>query len=303
VPFEQMPQSVDPDVGYVANWNNKPATGWIDEFLEPASSRSAARQPDPGDPRAAREAAAADAGGAAGHGVPPGQPRPAGPGVQGLLTAVSARTPTQTAALDLLRAWDGTTYGPRAGTSEGAYTDGTVTDGPAKTLWMRYMDELRDEVLASLPREVVVQSDFVASHVYDASPADNLVLRVLNPRASSLTPSRDYLAGRTPGAAMLAALDRSIAALTAQYGADPASWRMPHERRPIRSLTGVIGPSLTMPYMDRGSWVHTVAFTKPAASRPTRPAPSARPTDAALPATGPSALRPRWRSRCSARRC
>jgi hypothetical protein len=147
---------------------------------------------------------------------------------------------------------------------------------------MRYMDELRDEVLASLPREVVVQSDFVASHVYDASPADNLVLRVLNPRASSLTPSRDYLAGRTPGAAMLAALDRSIAALTAQYGADPASWRMPHERRPIRSLTGVIGPSLTMPYMDRGSWVHTVAFTKPAASpsdeaRPVRPPHRRRP--------------------------
>ena len=30
---------VDPAVGYVANWNGKPAVGWIDEYLDPASSR------------------------------------------------------------------------------------------------------------------------------------------------------------------------------------------------------------------------------------------------------------------------
>jgi penicillin amidase len=43
VPFERMPQSVDPRVGYLANWNNKPAAGWIDEYLDAASSRPAAR--------------------------------------------------------------------------------------------------------------------------------------------------------------------------------------------------------------------------------------------------------------------
>jgi penicillin amidase len=290
VPFEQLPHTVDPAVGYVANWNNKPATGWIDEYLEPASSRS---------------------GGKAGriqvlHDLLAKQPRmtPAAlrateyrlgnldqrvPEFKGLLTAVPPRTPQQQAALDLLRAWDGTTYGRRAGTSAGEHTDETVTDGPAKTLWMRYMDDLRDEVLASLPEDVVVQSDFVASHVYDASPADNLVLRVLNPSASGLRPSRDYLAGRTRATAMLAALDRSIAALTDQYGPDMTTWRMPHERRPVNSLTGVIGPSLTMPYMDRGSWVHVIAFTR-AATPPTTRAPQAQPTTATLPATGPSAL-------------
>jgi penicillin amidase len=293
VPFEQMPQAVDPAVGYLANWNNKPATGWIDEYLEPASSRSAgkaqrlqvihdllARQPklSPAALRATEYRL--------------GNLDQRVPEFKSLLTSVAGRTGEQRAAIALLAAWDGTTYGPGAGTSEGEYTDESVTDGPAKTLWMRYMDDLRDEVLQSLPEQVVQQSDFVASHVYDASPADNLVLRVLAPDRSSLTPSRDYLAGRTPATAMLAALDRSIAALTQEYGPDPVTWRAPHERRPIESLTGVIGPSLTMPYMDRGSWVHTIAFTnRVQQAAPTRPAPAApRPSSAALPATGPSAL-------------
>ncbi len=292
VPFDRMPHAVDPAVGYLANWNNKPATGWIDEFLEPASSRSAGKAGRIGviqrllaaQPRMSPEALRTTE-------YRLGNSDQRVPEFKGMLTALTPRTGQQRAAIALLTAWDGTTYGPRAGTSAGEYTDETVTDGPAKTLWMRYMDDLRDEVLASLPKELVLQSDFVASHVYDASPADNLVLRVLNPSRSALTPSRDYLAGRTPAAAMLAALDTSIAALTQQYGADPATWRAPHERRPIKSLTGVIGPSLTMPYMDRGSWLHVIAFTKAAVAPSTAQPPTApRPTNAALPATGPSAL-------------
>lgn len=292
LPFESMPHVVDPEVGYVANWNNKPAVGWIDEYLEPASSRSAGK--------AQRLQVI--------HDLLDGQPRltPGAlrateyrlgnvdqrvPEFKDLLTSLTGRTAEQRAAIALLKAWDGTTYGPGAGTSEGDYTDETVTDGPAKTLWMRYVDDLRDEVLKDLPREVVLQSDAVASHVYDASPADNLVLRVLAPSRSALRPSRDYLAGRTAADAMLAALDRSIAHLTETYGADPSSWRMPHERRPIESLTGVIGPSLTMPYMDRGSWVHVIAFTdRVAALRPARPA--AAPATVNLPATGLGATLP-----------
>jgi hypothetical protein len=137
---------------------------------------------------------------------------------------------------------------------------------------------------------VVLESDAIGSHVWDASVADNLVLRVLNPSRSALRPSRDYLGGRTPQTAMLAALDTSIAALTEQYGADPKTWRALHERRAIDSLTGVIGPSVNMPYMDRGSWVHAVAFTRRVAAPVAPVAPTLRPPDSALPATGPSAL-------------
>ena len=286
LPFERMPQVVDPAAGYVANWNGKPAVDWIDEYLEPASSRSAGKAQRvqvihdllAAQPRLTPEALRATE-------YRLGNLDQRVPEFKRLLTSLTGRTASQRAALDLLRAWDGTTYGPRAGTSEGDDTDETVTDGPAKTLWMRYMDDLRDVVLASVPEKTRLESDFVASHVYDASPADNLVLRVLNPSRSALRPSRDYLAGRTAADAMLAALDRSIAALTDEYGADPATWRAPHERRPIESLTGVIGPSLTMPYMDRGSWVHVIAFTQRV--RQAAPAPSQpRPATGQLPATG-----------------
>ena len=287
VPFEQMPQSVDPDVGYLANWNNKPAAGWIDEYLEPASSRPGGKAARiqvihellADQPRMTPEALRATE-------YRLGNLDQRVPEFKDLLTSLTGSTPAQQAALSLLRTWDGTTYGPGAGTSEGEYTDETVTDGPAKTLWVRYMDELRDVVLASVPQDVRLASDGVASHVYDASPADNLVLRVLAPARSSLQPSRDYLDGGTPADAMLTALDRAVAALTAEYGADPAGWRMPHERRPVESLTGVIGPSLTMPYMDRGSWVHVVAFDGPGAPAVT-PGPGA--TAAPAAAAGPPA--------------
>ena len=58
-----------------------------------------------------------------------------------------------------------------------------------------------------------------------------------------------------------------------------------HPRLPVESLTGVIGRSLTMPYQDRGSWVHVVAFTGSAGPAPAPP--SAAPVRGRqLPATG-----------------
>lgn len=291
VPFEQMPQVKDPAVGYVANWNGKPAAGWMDEYLDPASSRSGGKaqrvqviqQLLASQPRMTPAALRATEYrlGTVDQRVPEFGP---------LLRRVTGRTPAQRQALALLRAWDGTAYGPGAGTSPGSYDD-LVTDGPAPTLFRRFMDDLRDVVLADLPPALVRQSDATASHVFDASPADNLVLRVLSPSRSALTPSRDYLRGASPETAMLRALDRSVAALTAEFGADPATWRAVHPRSAIDSLTGVIGPSRTMPYQDRGSWIHVVAFTGPgrAVAAPPRPA-APRPAPPTLPTTGGATL-------------
>ena len=272
VPFEDMPHTVDPAVGYVANWNGKPAAGWIDEYLEPASSRSGGKAQRvqvihdllAAQPELTPEALQATEFrlGTVDQRLPEFGP---------LLRALTGDTPAQQDALALLTAWDGTAYGPGADTSDGAFTDETVTDGPAPTLFRRFMDDLRDVVLADLPPAVVLASDGVGSHVFDASPADNLVLRILSPSRSALTPSRDYLRGLTPRAVMLEALDRSVTALSEQYGTDPGLWRAPHPRSRIDSLTGVIGPSLTMPYQDRGSWIHIVAFRGAAAPVVTAP--------------------------------
>ena len=87
------------------------------------------------------------------------------------------------------------------------------------------------------------------------------------------------------------AVERAVAVLTARYGADPAGWRMRHPRSPVESLTGVIGPSLTMPFQDRGSWIHLVAFdaVRRVSGPPAAPRPPAGPP---LPATGTAPLLP-----------
>ncbi|MBC7374228.1 MAG: penicillin acylase family protein, partial [Frankiales bacterium] len=122
VPFEQMPKVKDPKVGYVANWNGKPAAGWIDEYLDPASSRSGgkaqrvqviqgllAAQPrmTPADLRATEFRL----------GTVDQRHVEFGP----LLRSMRGETASQRAALALLNDWDGTAYGPRAGTSAGSY--------------------------------------------------------------------------------------------------------------------------------------------------------------------------------------
>jgi penicillin amidase len=261
LPFDQLPHAIDPKVGYLANWNNKPAQGWADDYLDPASSRSAGKAVRvqtiqlalAAQPKLTPEALRATEFrvGTTDHRYADFQP---------LLTGVNGTTAVQKQAIALVKAWGGRSYGSGAGTSSMDYDDETVTDGPGPTVFRRWMDDLRDVVLADLPHDVVVAADNRGGHVFDGTPADNLVLRNLVPAKSSLPLSRSYLHGRSVQSVVLAALDRSIASLTKDHGADPAGWRDVHPRSTIDSLTGVIGPSRTMPYEDRGSWVQVIAF-------------------------------------------
>jgi penicillin G amidase len=296
LPFEEMPQVVDPAVGYVANWNNKPAAGWRDDYLDPASSRPAGR----GNRLQVI------------HNLLDAQPRMSPDDLRGteyllglvdqraqevlpLLQRLSSSDPQTAAALDLLRDWDGVAYDVSSYPTDASFTDEAVTDRPEVTVFARFMDALRDTLLDELPPDVRRRSDAIGSHVWDVSVADLLALRVVDPSSSSLTPSRDYLGGLTGDAALLRALDVAADGLAAQFGPDPQRWRQQHPRRPVRSLSGVIGPSVTMPYQDRGTWVHVVAFgaTQPltgpgsgAAAAPQAAPARGRP----LPATGAPGL-------------
>lgn len=299
VPFERMPHSIDPAVGYLATWNNKPASGWLDEYLDPASSRPAGRGNRvqviqsllAAQPRLTPEALRATE-------LKLGLIDQRAQEFLPLLRGLRSDDPGVSAALELLRAWDGVAYDRAAYPDDAAYQDESVTDDPDVTVFARFMDALREELFTDLPEQVRLSSDAVASHVWDVSVVDNLALRVLDPSTSSLTPSRDYTDGRSPEQVLLAAVADAVDALVADHGADPAAWRDQHPRREIASLTGVIGPSVTMPYQDRGSWVHVVAFDGPGAPAvmppPTAAAPAAAPPVRAapvrrLPATGAAA--------------
>ena len=294
VPFDSMPHVVDPAAGYVANWNNKPSAGWLDEHLEPSASRPAGRgnrlqvvhalleaQPrmSPDDLRATELQL----------GLVDQRAQEFLPLLRGL---TSDDVPVQ-AALDLLRGWDGVAYDRSAYATDDDYTDETVTDLPAVTVFARVMDALRDTLFDELPVGVRLASDDIGSHVWDVSVVDNLALRVLAPSTSSLTPSRDWTGGASAEEVLLAAVERAVDDLVDEHGSDPAGWRDQHPRRDVSSLTGVIGPSLTMPYQDRGSWVHVVAFGtgSGSAAAPRSSAPEAAPAgpgpaSARLPATG-----------------
>jgi hypothetical protein len=49
--------------------------------------------------------------------------------------------------------------------------------------------------------------------------------------------------------------------MTKRYGNNPDNWRRHHGVNHIVSLSGVVGPSITMPFEDRGTWVQEVGFT------------------------------------------
>jgi hypothetical protein len=87
-------------------------------------------------------------------------------------------------------------------------------------------------------------------------------LRVIRPHWAGLPPPSLVLviSNRKPAAIIKHALATSLARLTKRYGSAPGKWRRHHAVSHLDSLTGVVGPSATEPFLDRGSWVQQVAF-------------------------------------------
>ncbi len=300
LPFEQLPHAIDPAQGYLANWNNKPAHGWLDgeglgstsrpggpgqrvtSILEKIATRSDWQFSD------LREIDRH-------HGIRDHRAREYLPLLRDFYTRkADDLDELQRGALDLVLAWDGVAFGP-----EQDIDDPEARDGPAATIFGEIVIGLRDELFGGL-RDNVIDPGVadpdpnnpapeagltvygrvagVGSHVFDHSVMDNLVMRVLDPAHSGLALRRDYTAGRERDAIILAALDRTLLSLAAAHNegaamtvADLQNCRRIHPRSQLCSLSGVIGPGsdtvpgtscVTMPYEDRGSWVHRVGFEK-----------------------------------------
>ena len=261
LPFDRMPHAVDPAQGFLANWNNKPAHGWLDgEGISPTSrpagegARVTSLQ--------TRLSAAHDLTFAGIQrleqqaGLTDHRAREYRPMLARLLGA-EGLTSRQRDALRRIAAWNGIHYarGPSS-------ADDNRTDPPAATIFDAVVVAIRDELFKGVPASLVDRQEGVGSHVYDVSAADNLALRVLDPSHSALAPSRDYRGGRSTSAVLRRALTVALNRLAEQFGTDDLdAYRRPHPRSDVCSLTGgIIGPCLTMPYQDRGSWIHVVAF-------------------------------------------
>ena len=292
--FDELPQVIDPAQGFVANWNTKPAAGWLDgEGLGSTSRPGGAGQ---------RVTNILDLLGSRNRwtfadlrdidihaGTKDVRAREYLPVIADFRANAQLST-IEYAVLDRMLAWDQKHYD--AGID---IEDPAATDGPGATLFGEYVDALREELFGTLKDNIldpgIPDGDpnnpdpsagltvfgrvaGVGSHKFDQSVMDNLVLRVLNPSSSGLPLLRDYTGGRSRNAVMQAALTTTLQRLSGQYnGGDPLSvadldkCRRVHPRSTICSLTGVIGPGsattgecVTMPYQDRGSWVHRVGY-------------------------------------------
>jgi hypothetical protein len=165
----------------------------------------------------------------------------------------------------LLAHWDGRAYAPgEPGGSSPAGTDAAaVTDGPAATLFAQLHRLILNRLFAGLPPQVSARLNTLSteSHQYDVTPMDNLALRVIRPHWAGLPPPSVVLSvSRQPAAILKHALATSLSMLTKRFGKQIGRWRRHHGVSHLDSLTGVVGPSSTEPFLDRGSWVQQVAL-------------------------------------------
>lgn len=299
--FDELPKVIDPARGFVGNWNNKPALGWLDgEGLGDTSRPGGAGQrvttildylPTRSDWTFADLKVIDIHVGTTDHRAESYMP------VIGVFntSAVAQLDDVQKAALDLMLTWDRSHYGPGIDIA-----DPNAKDSVGATIFGEYVVALRDELFGDLKSDIIDTGtpdkdpnnpnpdtgltiygrvSGVGSHVFDMSVMDNLVLRILDPLSSGLSVRHEWAGGRTRDQIMLAALDTTLTRLAQKYNGgttmgvgDLAKATRVHPRSEICSLTGVIGPGsdtlpgtscVTMPYQDRGSWVHRIAYERP----------------------------------------
>ncbi|HVT35892.1 MAG TPA: penicillin acylase family protein, partial [Nevskiaceae bacterium] len=154
--FEQLPHVFDPAQGFVANWNNKPAYGWLDGEGMGATSRpggAGQRVTTIMDAISARrdwrydDLMALDT-----HvGTTDHRAREYLPVLASFRSASAASlSDVQRAALDLMLSWNGSHYGPNIDLS-----DASAHDAPAPTIFGEYVIALRDELFASLKNRII----------------------------------------------------------------------------------------------------------------------------------------------------
>lgn len=262
--FGQMPHAVNPTQGYLANWNTKPAVGWLEDAgVAPGQPAGAyQRVQDVTSLIEGRRGLGAQVLADIDHfiGTVDHRARAYLPLVTGL-SRLPDLSPAEADAVKLLASWDHAAYDPPTGTALGTTT--ATTDSPAATIFDAVVAAIRQQLFGTLPVAVTAADEQPSLHLFDMEPLDNLAMRVLVPSSSALVPSRDYLVGRTADEVVRAALHVAMAELTKTYGtATMAKWRRPHPTSSVCSLTGgVIGPCLSMPYEDRGTYIHHVVFT------------------------------------------
>src|SRR5439155_9578422 len=120
--------------------------------------------------------------------------------------------------------------GAPGGSSPMSTAPESTTDGPAATLFTKFTDDVKRSLFDGLPLGVQARLDTLSteSHQYDATPMDNLAMRVLRPGLSGLAAPSAVVGAAPPADVVRRALDDAMDELSSFYGQDPTKWRRRH---------------------------------------------------------------------------
>ncbi len=279
LPFSAMPKIINPAQGFVANWNNKPAHGWlggegISSHSRPGGSRE--RVSVIQDLVSARDNW--DFASLQELDKQLGTIDPKATAYLPNMIAFAVRqnetlSDRQRGALLKIVNWDGGFYDFALDIN-----DEEAKALPPTTIFTYWVQAIRDELFAPLKmmqldgfqtpddsdddRSVFDRQAGVGNHVFDMSVLDNLAIRILQPSSSSLNVRYDWAGGRDADTILATTLNTALDRLETDFAStNPDDFQRTHPRSPICSLTGgVIGPCITMPYQDRGSWNQIIGW-------------------------------------------
>jgi penicillin amidase len=244
VPFDQMPHSVNPAQGWIANWNNKPGPNW------PNSSagfwdwgpvhrvntlfRIVEKIPPHSASLSTLEAVNRRAGFTTDSPSGSADTVIVSTMLGDMLDAVDASAdPRLPAAVALLRSWN---WLQEDGNGDGHY------DSPAVAVFNTWWEKAVGSIL--LPR---------MGSTADSVVCGNVMFRLLEGSRAALPVRADYLGTRSIGEALTAALRDALDALAAQYGSpDSSTWLQ--KTAEIFWVPGGIGSVPNTIWMNRGTY-------------------------------------------------
>ena len=279
--FENTPHSVNPERGYLHNWNNKPALGWGEGVGGDAS-----QEPSGADGRNVNWGqvihAELDGDGLSIDDLVEMDLRIGriDPRAAALLPSIMAcdggcgLDAEGQALIDILRGWDRQHYNDaidvtlEPGSTDDADAAGEpdgVRDTAGATIFDAIATAMVDEITVDVvPTDFITRHSRRGNHPYDAGTFHKLVAKILDPSKTSIPVQHDWLAGRDNEQFVADSIALALTRLKATYGDNtaPADYRRIHARSSVCALAQpLVGPCLSMPHTDRGSWLKIVSFT------------------------------------------
>ena len=239
-----MPRSINPDHGFLANWNNKPSVEYNNADSQIFGKQF--RLIDLQDRLARGKVSLDDM-----RDIPKDIARIGGLGrearflrpylLEGLEQARPAH-PLAEVATEILEQWDGNIF-----------VDAVRSDRiqPGEVIFSEWLSGMIKNTFGPV----------LGSKVGEAS--SNMLLHVLDDRlgeGSGVPPSRDYFGGSDPRAVIATAFAQALATLQAELGNDPVQWTRPRPKTDFNHpIVGVVG---SIPASNRATYAQIVVLSR-----------------------------------------